>query len=178
MLISRSTNNRKNEYVFRAVLLILLNFIGILICVYFLLGLNLIRQINVEGNKEVPTQEIINASSLKVNHDVVEVVFNQKKIKTKIKKNLPQVNQIKLNLVKFNNVNIKVTELGVVGYVQKKHQFQSVLTNGVVDPHLRKKIYQERPVFDNFLTKKDIKKLLRYIRKFLIQFVIIFLKLS
>ncbi|MGL5899169.1 MAG: cell division protein FtsQ/DivIB [Lactobacillaceae bacterium] len=147
------------SYIFKTAIVVLLNIIGIIGCVYFLLNLNLIRVVNVNGNNEIPAQEIIDASKLKVNQNVFQIFFNQKKIKRQIKKNIPQINQISLELHDFNSVKITVTEFQIIGYIQKNKYYRSVFTNGNVDHLLKKKIYQNRPIFDNFKTKEEIQRI-------------------
>lgn len=155
----------RSKYLPETLLVIFLNFIGIIICVYFILELNLIKIINVSGNKEVPAQEIINASGLKVNDNVWRVIFYRNDIKSKVKKELPQINQYSISFKKFNETNIEVSEYGVVGYLQVKDQFHSVLANGSVDFHLKSKIHQNRPIFNNFKTKDEIKKISQVYQK-------------
>ena len=153
------------NYVFGVIFLVTLNFIGILICVYFLLGLNLIKIINVEGNREVPSQDIINASGLRTNDSVFQIFTDQKKIRGKVKKKIPQINQISIELHNFNHADIEVTEFGVVGYIQVKNHFRKVFTNGEVDYHLRSKTHENRPIFDQFSSKKEISQIAEIYQK-------------
>ncbi|BDR58306.1 cell division protein FtsQ/DivIB [Xylocopilactobacillus apicola] len=155
----------KNSYILRLGSVILLNLIGIAVCIYFLYGLNLIKIISVEGNKEVPSQEIIDASELKARESMFKVFLSNQKIENRVKSELPQINQITLSVNKFNCVSIKVTEFDVVGYIQVKDRFRSVLTNGAVDPHLKSKVHQNRPIFDQFSTKKQIQQIAEIYQK-------------
>lgn len=153
------------EYIFKMVFVVLLNIVGMVGCLYFLWGLNLIKEINVTGNDEVPTQEIIDASILKVNQSVFQIPFKQEQLKKQVKRQIPQIDQIGFELQDFNTVKIRVTELKIIGYIQENKKFRSVFTDGTVDHSLKSKIYQNRPIFEGFKTKAQVKQIAQVFQK-------------
>lgn len=135
------------------ILVTLVIFLG---SIYVISPLSKIASFTATGNTHESTEQIAEATGIKTNDHVWQVIQKSTAISTKIEQKFPRVKSAKISWVFPNNFSAKIVEYSESVYLKTGDTYQLVLSNGVisteepVDAQKRAAL----PVLDGFSAKE------------------------
>ncbi|MGO3297803.1 MAG: cell division protein FtsQ/DivIB [Pseudolactococcus laudensis] len=135
---------------------ILVTLLIFLSSIYVISPLSKIASFTATGNVHESTEQIAEATGIKTNDHVWQVIQKSTAISTKIEQKFPRVKSAKISWVFPNNFSAKIVEYGESVYLKTGDAYQLVLSNGViltqepVDAQKRAAL----PVLDGFNAKE------------------------
>ncbi|GGE66276.1 cell division protein FtsQ/DivIB [Priestia taiwanensis] len=142
---------RKSNY--RLVFYIFFFFFVMIAVLYFQIAFGNISKIEVEGNKYVTKEEVIQLSGLK--NETSYWKISEEAVEAEIKKH-GEIQSAKVTKKFPNNIYIKVEEYGTVGYLMKGSSYHPVLENGkVLDVSIEGEFPVQAPLLYDFREKEE-----------------------
>ena len=150
----------------RLTLLLSIFTVGAIVAAYFIAPISDVQQLSVSGAKSLPEQQVIDASHIRVGDNVIWQLLHQKQTKQILQHKLPKIQQVKLQVQHYNQINLSISEYQTVGYLVRRKQYYPILENGTV---LNTKMTQSlgnSPVYSGFKNDRYLKQGLALYRQF------------
>ncbi|MFD1483723.1 cell division protein FtsQ/DivIB [Lacticaseibacillus baoqingensis] len=157
---TRQTRRRRNLALILTPLVILALFFG-----YMLSPLAKVDTISVAGEKTVAAQSVIDASKLTRSQVILDLLWHQQRVATRVKKRLPQVHTLQVQVHGFNQVTLNVKEYAPLGYWQQADGYHVLLASGKVVPQATTTPKSTYPIFTGF-KRAEVFKLAQAVQRF------------
>ncbi|KRN31753.1 cell division protein FtsQ/DivIB [Weissella halotolerans] len=109
----------------------LATFLGLaIVLLYCLSPLGTAQHYRVEGNTEIPDQQVLKRAGLTTGQSLGLIMTNQSYFSKLAKHNDPQIANVHFEFDWPNTIVVKVSEIAMVGYVQSGADYIPVLANG------------------------------------------------
>lgn len=154
-----SKKDRSSFY--RLLALLVLFMTGNMIVLYFMGPYSKVGELSVSGYQEIVVQEVIDASNIHAGDSLWKTYFRKKEIEQKVKKNLLQVDSVKITLDGFNDLVFEVNEFETVAYLAIKQEYVKILENGTILKEKQKVARGGYPILTEFKEGKVLKRFLK-----------------
>lgn len=128
----RLTPEERHRLIRRGTGLILLFLIPALVCLFYISPLCFLKTVEVDGNKVVTEEQILQSANLTLNQNIWPQYFDRSKDEAQLLKDQPRIKNVAVKLTSLNKLTIKITEYSQVAFISKKDQVYPVLSNGLV----------------------------------------------
>ncbi|WP_099974641.1 cell division protein FtsQ/DivIB [Lactobacillus terrae] len=132
--------------------------VAIIIVFFAYLGspLSRLKEIDVKGVNDLGEQQVIDATKIKDNSNILGIVFHEKSIKNETIKELPSIKELSFNFSHFNKLTINVKESETLGFIVKNGYYYRIITDGkIVDKKMKSPI-GNYPLYSGF-SKGELK---------------------
>ena len=100
--------------------------------IYVISPLSKIASFTANGNVHETTEQVAEATGIKTNDHVWQVIKRSSEISAKIEQKFPRVKSAKMSWVFPNDFRVKIVEYGEGVYLKTGNNYQLVLSNGVI----------------------------------------------
>ncbi|WP_261805737.1 cell division protein FtsQ/DivIB [Lapidilactobacillus luobeiensis] len=109
-----------------------------------------IATVSVKGVEITAAQDVIDASQLNTESNVLLTVATRRKLEQRLKQELPALRSVTVILTNWNKIELRVKEEPTVGFFAKKDGYQRIFANGKLDSQLMNKPIGNFPVYAGF----------------------------
>lgn len=133
-------------------------------CMAFLISpYSKVKSVDISGNEIISVKQIKHYSPVKKGTSLFSVWGKQKKLAKRLKQRSQRMQSVKVKLVNFNQVKIKVEEYPTIGYLYDHRGYEPILQSGVI---IKTKVLNPRDGFPVLKKFHDPKKLKRTIKQY------------
>lgn len=141
-------------------------FLMIICAMGFLISpISRVKSIKISGNEIVSIKQIKHYSPVKKGMSLFGVWGKTDKLAGELKDRSQRMQSVKINLVNFNRIHIKVEEYPTIGYLYTDGGYQPILKSGVI---IKNKVLNPRdgfPVLKKFKNPKTLRRTIRQYRR-------------
>ena len=154
---------RKRKLYRRLAFLLIILFLPLAACIYYISPLGQLAKVTVVNNQQVDAKKVIQTANFKINQPLWEQYFERKTALAKVAKISPWIKDVNLKIVQLNQFQINITEYPRVAYLLKDNQYFEILENGkVLDTAIAQEQLQAGlPIIEGFTSKTLILKTLK-----------------
>ena len=125
-------SRRRQDNLLKSLPVFLLAFLMMLVSIYFISPWSRIKQIEVTGNKQISSADVLAFSGILSEDYTLTTVLNQKAYAKAIEKHLPLVKSARMSYRFPLDFKIKIEEYYTIAYVKDGHVYHSALSSGAV----------------------------------------------
>ncbi|KFN92651.1 FtsQ family cell division protein [Tetragenococcus muriaticus PMC-11-5] len=140
----------------RLFILITLFTIPLLVTLYYISPLNSLSKVEVEGNQNIDSQEIIASSDLQVGQKLWSQYLDREEFTRKIVQELPRVKNAEIKFSALNQFKIDVTEHEEVSLLAEDEKYYPILENGEVVRQPEERADENKVILENFNSQNQI----------------------
>ncbi|MDH6364446.1 cell division protein FtsQ [Enterococcus sp. PF1-24] len=130
--------------------------IPLLFFIYDVSSLSKLQTVNIVGNQQVASEEILKASKLKIGNNIWKQFFDRDTYAKNV--NLPQIKSATVGFSGITSFEIKVTEYQELALLFRDSQYFPILENGTVLENAKEANDQNFPILEDFTDTKIIEK--------------------
>ncbi|GMA53972.1 hypothetical protein GCM10025857_53290 [Alicyclobacillus contaminans] len=123
---------------------------------YYISPLNSLSNVEVEGNQNIDSQEIVASSGLQVNQNLWSQYFDREQFTKKLVKEFPRMKNAEIKFSGLNQFQIDVTEYREVSLLAKDEKYYPILENGEVVKQPQEKADKNKVILEDFKSQNQI----------------------
>lgn len=143
--------------------LVLLITVILLVMIFMISSYSRVQKVTVTGNEIVSDKQIKGFSPVKKGTSLFAVWGKTDKLAQSLKQRSMRMQTVKMKLVNFNQVKIKVEEYPTIGYLYVRGGYQPILKSGVI---IKGKVLNPKAGFPVLKKFKNPEKLRRTIKQY------------
>ncbi|GMA07048.1 hypothetical protein GCM10025886_01990 [Tetragenococcus halophilus subsp. flandriensis] len=147
-------NYRNKKLHKRLITIITIFTIPLLFTLYYVSPLNSLAKVEVAGNQNVASKEIVTSSGLQLNQNLWSQFFERDQFTRRLVHNFPRIKNAKINFSSLNHFKINVTEHKEVSLLAKDGKYFPILENGQIVQEPQEKADKEKVILEDF-TEQD-----------------------
>lgn len=159
---------RRKSLFKRLGLIIVISLIAIICLGYYVSPYANISGVNVKGASDISSKEIVKKSGIKASDKVFDYVFDKKTLANKLIKQYPEIKSVDVQITHINQLVLKVTEYGTLGYIKSGKNYRKILSNGKIGSQSLTwdEIDQNKPLFVGYNHTAALKDELKLFNSF------------
>lgn len=142
--------HRTLQIAWRLALIFLLFGTGLVGLWYYVSPYSRVALVSVSGVEITAAQDVIDASQLTTQSNVLVTMAQEKQLETRLKQQLPALHSVRVVVSNWNKVALKVKEEPTVGFFAKKQGYQRIFANGKLDSQIMAKPIGNFPIYADF----------------------------
>ncbi|MEK0173910.1 FtsQ-type POTRA domain-containing protein [Tetragenococcus halophilus] len=130
--------------------------VPLLLTLYYVSPLNSLAKVEVVGNQNVASKEIIASSGLQLNQNLWSQYFDRDQFTRRLIHNFPRIKDAKISFSSLNQFKINVTEHQEVSLLAKDGKYFPILENGQTVQEPQEKADKEKVILEDFKEQDHI----------------------
>lgn len=147
-------NYRNKKLHKRLITIIMIFVVPLLFTLYYVSPLNSLAKVEVTGNQNIASKEIVASSGLQLNQNLWSQYFERDQFSRRLVRNFPRIKNATIKFSSLNQFKINVTEHKEVALLAKDGKYFPILENGQIVQEPQEKADKEKVILEDF-TEQD-----------------------